>query len=511
MNPQYGAAAVAAGGYGCVFNPALLCEGETIRRHGKVSKLMLKEYAEREIKELQTYQYIISSIPNYEEYFIIGGITICKPRPLNEKIDLKKFDAICNNLTEKKYNSSNVNNYLNELRAITLTNGGIDIKKYLKKNLTSERFNVLNGGLIKLLKYGIVPMNKKKLYHFDLKAGNILISDDNKVRIIDWGLSAIQIGNEIPQNIKNRPYQFNLPIGTLVLQDEFKTFLKDELVNLKSKAKSEDINTRDNIRFIATKWFHEFQKINGSGHKNYILESLNFIYEDELSFMKKMSSKDLLNFIYYNILINFITETITSIILKYTNFSTMDFDAEEYFNEVYCHNVDICGFLMTYNNIFFKNSLYKKTIIFSKEEKENFFFILKHIFYKYLFSDEYACKKINIDELIEELKKLSKTLGTNIIINSHPLNLPEKILKTKKNKIIKLKLTKKDDNIHSLPVNKYTLSKSSTNSSTNSSTKKNKTHSDLTRSKDKIDLIGKNCKRKYCIIKKTRRCKKNKK
>ena len=91
------------------------------------------------------------------------------------------------------------------------------------------------------------------------------------------------------------------------------------------------------------------------------------------------------------------------------------------------------------------------------------------------------------------------------------MNLPEKILKTKKNKIIKLKLTKKDDNIHSLPVNKYTLSKSSTNSSTNSSTKKNKTHSDLTRSKDKIDLIGKNCKRKYCIIKKTRRCKKNKK
>ena len=511
MKPQYGAAAVAAGGYGCVFNPALLCEGETIRSHGKVSKLMLKEYAEREIRELQTYQYIISSIPNYEEYFIIGGITICKPRPLNEKIDLKKFDAICNNLTEKKYNSSNVNNYLNELRAIKLTNGGIDIKKYLKKKLTPERFNVLNGGLIKLLKYGIVPMNKKKLYHFDLKAGNILISDDNKVRIIDWGLSAIQIGNEIPQTIKNRPYQFNLPIGTLVLQDEFKTFLKDELVNLKSKAKSEDVNTRDNIRFVATKWFYEFQKTKGSGHKDYILKCLGSIYQDELSFMKKLPSKKVLNFKLYNILINFITETITSIILKYTNFSTMYFDTEEYFNEVYCHNVDICGFLMTYNNIFFKNSLYKKTIIFSKEEKENFFFILKHIFYKYLFSDEYACKKINIDELIEELKKLSKTLGTNIIINSHPLNLPQKILKTKKNKIIKLKLTKKDDNIHSLPVNKYTLSKSSTNSSTNSSTKKNKTHSDLTRSKDKIDLIGKNCKRKYRIIKKSRRCKKNKK
>ena len=42
-----------------------------------------------------------------------------------------------------------------------------------------------------------------------------------------------------------------------------------------------------------------FAHLNNTTHTNglNILESLNFIYEDELSFMKKMSSKDLLNFI----------------------------------------------------------------------------------------------------------------------------------------------------------------------------------------------------------------------
>ena len=134
MKPQYGAAAVAAGGYGCVFNPSLLCEGETVRTHGKVSKLMVKEHAEREIREISNYEYIISTIPNHEDYFIIGGITMCKPQPLNDKLDLKNFDAICNNLTEKKYTSLNVNNYLNELRILKLTNGGIDVKKYLTQN-----------------------------------------------------------------------------------------------------------------------------------------------------------------------------------------------------------------------------------------------------------------------------------------------------------------------------------------------------------------------------------------
>ena len=98
-----------------------------------------------------------------------------------------------------------------------------------------------------------------------------------------------------------------------------------------------------------------------------------------------------------------------------------------------------------------------------------------------------------------------------IIINSYPLNLPQKILKTKKNKIIKLKVVKDYSIRNSLPVNKYTLSKSSTKKNNKKNNKKRTTNNSLSYSKSKTNLIGKNCKRKYCIIKKTRRCKKNKK
>jgi len=161
MKHQTGAAAVAAGGFGCVFKPALLCEGETVRPLGKVSKLMLKQKAEEELNESSVYERIISSLPNHEDYFIIGGITMCKPAPLDKKIDLNGFNKTCNNLTKKGYTSDNVNSHLNNLRSLRLTDGGVDVKEYLKVPLTVDRFNKLNIGLIKLLKHGIVPMNKK--------------------------------------------------------------------------------------------------------------------------------------------------------------------------------------------------------------------------------------------------------------------------------------------------------------------------------------------------------------
>jgi hypothetical protein len=40
MKINTGGKVIASGGYGCVFSPALKCEGTTKREKGKISKLM---------------------------------------------------------------------------------------------------------------------------------------------------------------------------------------------------------------------------------------------------------------------------------------------------------------------------------------------------------------------------------------------------------------------------------------------------------------------------------------
>ena len=50
-NNLIGGEAIAAGGFGCVFRPALKCEGASNRTSG-VSKLLTKQYAKSEYDEI---------------------------------------------------------------------------------------------------------------------------------------------------------------------------------------------------------------------------------------------------------------------------------------------------------------------------------------------------------------------------------------------------------------------------------------------------------------------------
>ena len=53
---KQGGKVLASGGFGCVFTPALKCEGAAHREKGKVSKLMTEKHAISEYKEIRHYQ-----------------------------------------------------------------------------------------------------------------------------------------------------------------------------------------------------------------------------------------------------------------------------------------------------------------------------------------------------------------------------------------------------------------------------------------------------------------------
>ena len=67
-------------------------------------------------------------------------------------------------------------------------------EQFFTNNKNYNQFKEINNHLIQLLKYGIIEMNKKNVYHSDIKGSNILIDEhSNKnsmiVRLIDWSLT----------------------------------------------------------------------------------------------------------------------------------------------------------------------------------------------------------------------------------------------------------------------------------------------------------------------------------
>ena len=53
---KQGGKVLASGGFGCVFTPALKCEGAAHREKGKVSKLMTERHAISEYKEINAFK-----------------------------------------------------------------------------------------------------------------------------------------------------------------------------------------------------------------------------------------------------------------------------------------------------------------------------------------------------------------------------------------------------------------------------------------------------------------------
>jgi hypothetical protein len=444
-----GGKAFAEGGYGCVFRPALKCKTEKNRRDG-VSKLMVLDKAYLEYNEISKISKILSNIPNYRSLFMFP-YNVCKISPLNNKIDLPGFNKKCNHLSNKaNINSKTINkpSNLNRMRSITLPDGGKDVDMKCKDLTHIDDFLKLNNSLIQLLKYGIIPMNYYKVYHFDIKDTNVLVDKEFTTRLTDWGLSGIvESKDNIPSIIANRPLQSNLPFSNILFNPGTLTRIDDFYQSNKKNYTYKIVETfvKQEILLIS--------KEIGSGHYDYLKPIYNnHIFEDS-------------DYDFHEELVGYITQ-----VLFNWKHSKYGFDLKKYFFKVFLPNADIWGFITIYFAFFTRSK--KMNIV-----NEDFYKKLRNVITKHLLFD--AHKPINLIELVKDIKSLNELLrGKEIILNSVSPRTPQtKFLKSTKTINFKALQTHKRKNVEKImkraEKNKTKKSSQSNKKAKNNTKKKN--------------------------------------
>jgi serine/threonine protein kinase len=313
-----------------------------------------------------------------------------------------------------------------------MPNGGLNIEKFGLKMLEStDKYSVfvnLNFALVDLLKNGIVPMIRQRFNHYDIKAGNILYSSDGYARLIDWGLAGSNDGKTIPEAIKNRSIAFNMPFSDIFFNSYIKQWLPEEMRKIKASLNFRDKNDgqRELLKVVAVNMINKSIEETSEGHFEYITGNiLHDIY-------KIYASKGKYDLLDYNVLsFNVLIEYIQAVLIKYVD-ENGNFNDIGYFYDVFVHNVDIWGFVMTYAPIVEDGA--------DKMHKDVINGICR-ILLKYCFSPEFAIKQINVNELALDLLSLND-IARSVTPNKIPTHkIP----------------------VHKIPVNKLPLNKLSVN------------------------------------------------
>ena len=339
-----GGKVLGSGGFGCIFRPALKCKNRSASKTSGdlITKLMKKRYAIKEKMEVLKFNKLLKKIPNYSNYFLLDGFSVCEPAPLSPE-DLEDFDEKCNALKKMDLDKENINRResLQELLALNMPYGGIDVSKFIDEHWhNAKKMETLNNSMIKLLDKGIVPMNEAGVFHCDLKSSNILTREEDGVlrtRLIDWGLSTTYTpGQHIPKVLTNRPFQYNVPFSNILFTSLFTKMYKSFL----AKHPSPDYYTlRTFVINYVLKWVEE----RGPGHLKTMNNIFKNLFEQDLKNMEDSFKGELIE---YDFTFYFIFEYITKILVAFTKNGA--FESEAYLSQVFLKNIDIWGFVVSY-------------------------------------------------------------------------------------------------------------------------------------------------------------------
>lgn len=411
-----GGKAIASGGFGCVFKPALKCKNEINVKKNYISKLMFNKYANEELKIIKDVNTSVKTIPDYEKFFLIHDIYSCKPDDLSV-MDIKNFDLQCRSLVEKGIHRYNLNNNLHRLKIINIPYGGIDIDSYWTKwNISKDSkqknkaFAITNICMIQLLSKGILKMNLNKFYHLDIKGSNILrtfngnVNDVSnvKTRVIDWGLSMKydNLNSKIPDELVNRPLQYNMPFTSILFQSNIQKIINNYLDTIKKSSSIFHSHGKTLIiKGLAAHILETTIVTRGKGHIDVISDILNTIYSPLYAKSKK-------KLIHTQIIVDYIASALD----KYTTDDYI-FMVKEYLEEVFLRNVDIWGFLMAYIDLITLKNPWTNTFQSS---------IVK-VFTEYCFDVKYATEYIPVYPIINSLLNLNLTINQPLKFKGYPV------------------------------------------------------------------------------------------
>ena len=402
-----GGKVLASGGFGCVFTPALKCEGAARREWGKVSKLMTEKHAISEYKEINSFKTKLDTVKNYEDYYLLYDATLCKPAELTDS-DLTAFAKTCTALPKKNITKQNINDNLDKLLMLNMPNGGVPVDDFLYTKGTIEKMSRVHTSLVNLLKNGIVPMNKKHIYHCDIKDSNILVQETEttnglKTRLIDWGLSTEYVpfkDHPFPSTWRNRPLQFNVPFSVIIFSDDFiekyTTFIKDG-------GTQDKVHLKQFVADFVVSWM----KKRGGGHYKFINEIMYMLFSET---MNDVSLRDMPNVIETQITMPYIVNYIVDVLVNFTVFrKDGTLNLREYLDNVFVEIVDIYGFISAYYPML--EILYSNRLSLSDAEYD-IFKQLKFIFVEYLYTPRH--EPIKMHALLADLK----ILGDKITISA---------------------------------------------------------------------------------------------
>ena len=418
-----GGKVLASGGFGCVFSPALKCQGTTKRAEGKISKLMSVKHANEEYQEITLIKKKIDKIKNYEDYFLLYDITLCKPSKLTES-DLLEYNK-CSALSKNNITKANINSNLDNLMSLNLPNGGLPVDDYIYEDGSFKKIYNLHISLVELLKKGIIPMNKKNVYHCDIKDSNVLVDTKTKLktRLIDWGLTTEYvpfINQKFPNTWRNRPFQFNVPFSVIIFSD---AFVEKYTKYLKDGGKT----TEEQLKPFVIDYINFWMKKRGSGHYKFINEMMYTLFNNELT---SISEEKKANVIETEITMDYIINYIVDVLVHFTKFKNDGtLDLRVYLDNVFIEIVDVWGFISIYFPII--ELLHENYSSLTKAEMR-IFKQLQFIFVEYLYNPRH--EPINMDMLFKDLKDLGNLIYISLTGKKKTSSLKTNSLNTSSNK-----------------------------------------------------------------------------